>query len=171
LVTHFGVAATLKQKMPMAGPQCLVDCYDANGARKNLLRRIKISTNTFDGRCGDLLIQSSLSFVPHQHVSKGGFITRRFGLVRVLSFVLVGRGRMPGKTQLMDDWSCEPRISLFDPPMHVWANPDWTHASLGETRLRVESSAAAQYGLGHDIGLKRAVMRQPFAQVVPINPG
>src|SRR5262245_24146634 len=48
--------------------------------------------------------------------------TRRIGLVRVLYFVFMGRGRLPSKTRPLVNWSCEPTISVFDPPTYVVAS-------------------------------------------------
>ena len=48
--------------------------------------------------------------------------TRRNGLVRVLYFLLAGRGRVPSKAWPMVKCFCEPTISVFDPPTYVVAS-------------------------------------------------
>jgi hypothetical protein len=48
--------------------------------------------------------------------------TRRNGLVRVLYFLLAGRGRVPSKAWPIVKCFCEPTISVFDPPTYVVAS-------------------------------------------------
>ena len=48
--------------------------------------------------------------------------TRRNGLVRILYFLLAGRGRVPSKAWPIVKCFCEPTISVFDPPTYVVAS-------------------------------------------------
>ena len=48
--------------------------------------------------------------------------TRRNGLVRILYFLLAGRGRVSSKAWPIVKCFCEPTISVFDPPTYVVAS-------------------------------------------------
>jgi hypothetical protein len=48
--------------------------------------------------------------------------TRRNGLVRILYFLLAGRGRVPSKAWPIVKCFCEPTISVLDPPTYAVAS-------------------------------------------------
>lgn len=53
--------------------------------------------------------------------------TRRNGLVRILYFLLAGRGRVPSKAWPIVKCFCEPTISVFDPPTYAIASLQKRH--------------------------------------------
>jgi hypothetical protein len=81
---------------------------------------------------------------------------------------------MPSTTRPIVDWSCEPRISVFDPPMHLVASVAEANATRQETRAGECGRgpiAAGCEGPGQGVLLNRGVYWQKSAQVVSINPG
>jgi hypothetical protein len=80
---------------------------------------------------------------------------------------------MPNTAQPLVDWSSEPKISLFEPPLEVSAFvTGGANASFIETRWHEAGSIAAGCkSPGHDVTKHCGAIRQWLAQVVSINPG
>jgi hypothetical protein len=136
---------------------------------KNFSVAGNLAANAFDLRCAILLASKRCDSLPRRagrsaprlgnKVLERRNRTNRFGLVRVLCFIL-GRGRVLRPTRPLVDCACVPTISLFDPPTYTIASLRDVLASFrhgesptGETRLRDgrTSTAAAPQGFGQDV--------------------
>ena len=82
------------------------------------------------GKCPEMSLTRAREFVKpcscrrglsscHAVLERRNTKASRIRLVRVLLLVLSGRGRVPRSTRLVVNWSCEPRVSVFDPPSCV----------------------------------------------------
>jgi hypothetical protein len=86
-----------------------------------------------------------------------------------------GRGLVPRAARPLRDWLCEPSVSEFDPPTYVVATlrdalPRLDEAGASEERP--VSTAAAQWGMGHDIRWVAAQIDTSFvARTANFNPG
>jgi hypothetical protein len=111
-------------------PQSLASCYDANFCAKNFACSEKNSTNTFAARFAILISRSRCGCEPlfnnelQRRTNKA-----RLRLIRVLCFILRGRGRLPTRTWPVVNRICEPCVCVFDPPRYLVARlnltPPW----------------------------------------------
>jgi hypothetical protein len=132
--------------------QGFADRHNANAARKYFWRAVKMAANSFDSPRGFLLSKDHRARNAHKVLERRNY-TNRFGLVRVLCFILGGRGRVLRHSRPLADCACVPTISLFDPPTYVVASLADAIASLAEARPLDErtSTAAAPQGNGQDV--------------------
>ena len=102
----------------------------------------------------------------HQRVFERRITKSRFGLVRVLYFVLRGRGRLPTQTWPFVNRICEPCVSVFDPPNYVVARLQSpvrvsAQAQLARHGVRVDRCRPYGHRARHRRGARETLASRP----------